>query len=175
MRNMPKIQRFMKKTTLRQYMQAGKILWNKLSYSERKMYEDMHSNMLEEYFEAMDEFKAVSLTEGNHILEAVKERRSFKTTIRRKLKKSKLIPIFRLNCLNLFFKYNMKSTFAKTAPLWNNASKEQRQFYKDLAKKDLIRYYHDKAKYEEMIQEIINHLLTICSDSDLKSLKRGLK
>lgn len=125
--------------------------WIKLSDERKKYYRDKYARLLEEYNQAMDDYK--SNIKDNYLEQAMKEKTRSSKCLRRKLREYSLTPLNVRNPFNFFVHANAKEATGLSSAWRDLPAVEKKKFYQ-LYQQDLERYQREKEVYNEITQAL---------------------
>lgn len=129
--------------------------WAKLGPREREPYEKEYSDLLSQYNAAMEQFKKeISNASDINFDQASRERKAFRTKLRKKLREYDIVPVNVRNSFIFFLKENKGIPLVKLTKMWNKLPEEQKLKYKLLSEQDNDRYYRQKTDFVRIKRSI---------------------
>ena len=125
--------------------------WNNLSEDVKLIYEDRYSKLKSEYDESMELYRSTILTSSDdYILSATREKKAFKKSLKRRLRKSTLLPLSIRNAFNFFVMENKDAKLADLTEVWRDMPDEAKLKYVKMNQEDVTRYYREIEAYNEV-------------------------
>lgn len=129
--------------------------WSKLEPEKKKHYRDKYAMLLEDYQQAMKDYKVN--VKDNYLEQATKERSRSSKCLRRKLREYALTPLCVRNPFNFFVHANAKEATGLSSA-WKKLSDEERGKFQELYRRDLERYQREKELYAKLT-EALSHII----------------
>lgn len=145
--------------------------WNDLDEDTRQVYEDRYDKLKEEYDKAMESYRLeLFASNDNYLQSASREKKAFKRSLRRRLRKSSVLPVSIRNAFNFFVMDNKDAKLADLTQIWRDMPAEEKLKYVKMNQEDVIRYQREIETYNEMrktLSEIVSGRRSK-SESDIK-------
>lgn len=139
--------------------QAAAMEWSKLSNKKRAQYIDKYSQLLDDYSKAMEAYKENTKTSDSvFLVEAYKEKKAFKKSLRKIMRKAEVVPVVTRNPFNFFLMDHKEDSLENLTLIWRNLPPEQKEKYQKLSQEDAERYKREKMEYEEHMKKVLEVL-----------------
>jgi len=136
-------------------LRVSSMEWGRLDEKEREKYYQEYSRLSDVYNKLMKEFKTSDRNSDIEYLEqAMKEKKAFKKSLRKQLRKSTFVPINVRNAFNFFLMENRNIPITKLSAIWRDLPPEKKQIYIDKHRQDVERYQMEKLEYDNVTKRL---------------------
>lgn len=129
--------------------------WSAMTMEEKQPYIEEYDKLLDHYNKALKEYREeLQLSGGSDIEDALREKKLFKKSITRRLKRSDVMPVNVRNPFNFFVMHHKEGRISDMTKIWRDLPEEQKAKYRELSEKDAKRYYEERQDYKALMKDI---------------------
>lgn len=142
------------------YMKIAADEWAKLDAEAKFKYEERYQRLRDEYNKAMFEYKnKLDMNGAGQLVDqALREKRAFKKSLRKRLRDASILPLSIRNAFNFFLMDHKEVKLTDLTEVWRNLPEEQKMKYIRMSNADVIRYKNEIEAYRE-IQKGLSELI----------------